>query len=1028
MTSIPEFSSKRPVTVLMIFLVIIIFGTIAYVRTPLQMLPDDFSAPFMHVFIPYPSSTPIEVMNQITVPVEDALSTVSDIETLNSRSTSSGAAVWIQFDQGADMATAYQEVSDRIERIRTELPEEIDHVFIRKWDPDSQAVIVIAIHPKPGAENAGFVMRNILEPRLQRIDGTAKIEFNGLEEDCILIEADMDKIQQHKVNFYALLQALRRDNFILSSGYLLEGERKSWVVVSARFRSLEDIRNLPIGIKDLRIQDIATVKFGIPKQTSIYHVSGKPGIFMSVYKESGANTVDLCREIRTQMAALRATHPELEGYSSYTIWDEGSVIQSSLNDLQLSGAIGGLFALLVVFGFLRRFTLTLIVSLSIPFSILMAVLCLYFSGYSLNLLTLMGLMLAVGMLVDNAIVVSENIERLKSLGLSQRHAAIEGAREVGLAITMATLTTIVVFLPIMLMGSNEILKLFMRFVGASIILALLSSLFVALVLIPFSSIYLSRSTPPTISSQSYGQSIVGIGYEKLLTWALTHKRTLFLIVLAIVLSTAYPITRLRSEGDVKGGPRQVGIRVKVPSYWTLQRREAFLGRMEALFYRHQDDLELKTVTSFANMHRMWITAWLIDDRRASKDITEIMRKIKTLIPGDPGVNVRFRGDHFSAEGGTVNIYFYGDDIRVLESIAENVLHPLEDIPGVISADLDMNEQSDEILVAVKREASIQKGVLPIEIESTISSVLRETPLPKFLAPDREIDVQLMFHDKNRSSLERLRSLQIPSAGKMLPIESLASFKVQQGLQELNRRNKNTMLGIKIAYSGEKMRDISKKIEEVMNKVDFPPGYTWTKGNRLLDMVKSDMSTVFALSLAAIFVLLLMGVLFESFTLPFSIIISVPLAFVGSFWLLFFTGSIFNPMAATGTLILIGIVVNNGIVLIDHVNQHRGKGVPKQTAIVTGSRNRLRPILMTALTTIMGLVPLAVGKSNLVGIPYSPLAITVIGGLTTSTLLTLFVVPVLYDVLDSFRSYMTTVTGFFLRLSRRSQVVGDQSVE
>ncbi|NOY22283.1 MAG: efflux RND transporter permease subunit [Acidobacteria bacterium] len=1010
MTSIPEFSVKRPITVLMMFSVIIIFGLIAYFRLPLKMLPDGFTAPFMHVYIPYPSSTPVEVMNQIAVPVEDELSTVSNIKTLNSRSTSSGAAVWIQFNQGTDMATAYQEVSDRIERVRPLLPDEIDHIYIRKWDPNSEAVINFAINPPAGAKDPNHVMIDILEPRLQRIEGVAKIEFNGLDEKSILIEADIDKIQQHKVNFYGLLQALRKDNFVLSSGYLIEGGRKSLVVTSARFQSLDDIRNLPIGVKDLRIRDIATVKYASPEKKWIFRVARKPGIFMSVYKESGGNTVNLCRNVRNRMKELFTTQPELKGYESFTIWDQGAVIHNSLTDLQISGAIGGLFALLVVFVFLRRFRLTLIVSLSIPFSMLMAILWLYFMGYSLNLLTLMGLMLAVGMLVDNAIVVSENIERLKALGLDNQTAAVQGAREVGLAITLATLTTIVVFLPMMLMGNNEMMKLFMRYVGISIILALLSSLFVALVLIPFSSAYLMRRNGHKETSPvSYSGTRLASEYGKALSWSLSHKRSLFLIILVVVVSTIYPVKNMRKVGDMEGGPRRIGVRIRVPGYWPLKKREAFLSRLENIFYKHQKELEMKTVTSNASMHNMWVNAWLIDERDSKEDITGIMKKVKKLMPKEPGVRIRFRGDHNSAEGGTVNVYFYGKDLGILKTAATESMRQLRNIKGVISADIDMDDQSDEIVASVKREASIQRGVRPIEIESTISSVLRETPLPKFLAPDREINVQLLFRKKNRSSLEQVRSLQIASANKMFPIESLATFKVQQGFQELSRRNKNTMLGVKITYADVDMGKISKNISRVMEGIKLPPGYSWSKGRRFQDLAENDNSTIFALILAATFVLLLMGVLFESFILPFSIIISVPLAFVGSFWLLFLTKTVFNPMASTGTLILIGIVVNNGIVLIDHVNQLRREGVPKREAIIQGSKNRLRPILMTALTTIMGLIPLAVGKSNLVGIPYAPLAVTVIGGLTTSTFLTLFIVPVFYSLLDSLRDYTGKVT-------------------
>jgi hydrophobic/amphiphilic exporter-1 (mainly G- bacteria), HAE1 family len=331
----------------------------------------------------------------------------------------------------------------------------------------------------------------------------------------------------------------------------------------------------------------------------------------------------------------------------------------------------------------------------------------------------------------------------------------------------------------------------------------------------------------------------------------------------------------------------------------------------------------------------------------------------------------------------------------------------------------MNPQK-EIVAKVKRDAAIQKDITPLEIESTISYLLRDTMLPKYLTEDREIEVSLRFNDKSKDSLDTVKSMQLASNGKSLPIETLSTFNIQKGVPQIRRQNKNTMLGIKITYEDKDMREISSIINSHVNDMSFPSGYGWSKGRRFQEMEESDSSTQYAGILAATFVLLLMGVLFESFILPFSIITSVPMAFIGSFWLIWMTGTTFTPFAGTGILILIGIVVNNGIVLIDHINSLRKQGMPKEQAIIQGSRDRSRPILMTAITTIMGLVPLAAGQANLVGIPYAPLAIVVIGGLTTSTLLTLFVVPVIYSLLDSLREFMSAYTFSFMKSGEKGQ--------
>jgi len=1016
MKVLPEMSVKKPVTVFMIFVVIIIFGVIAYLKLPLQMLPGGFTAPFMHVYIPYPASTPVSVMEQIAIPVEDAISTVSNLKDMGSNSSSTGVSVWMAFNQGTKMDTAYQEVTDRIERVRAELPDDVDKIYVRKYDPNNESILNLAIIPPDNAKEPAFLLKNYVEPKLKRIAGVAKIDISGLNEKVIIIEADINKIMQHKLNFYKLMQTLRAGNFMMSSGYTIEGGKKNRVVINGKYQSLDEIRNLPIGVKDLKLKDIATIEYKAPEKRWISHVDRKKGIWMSIFKESGGNTVDVCQGVNKEIERLFKEDKLLKGYRHIGIWNQGKAISNGLLDLQTSGFFGGIFAMIIVFLFLRRIKLTTIVSLSIPFSLLMTVVMLFFFGRTLNLLSLMGLMLAVGMLVDNAIVVSENIERLKLLGVDAKTAAVKGAKDVSLAITLATMTTIVVFIPMMLMG-EDMLVLVMREIGISIIIALLSSLFVALVLIPFAAGRFGNNGKEKETSATFFDKFNNL-YERILEFSLRRKIEVFLAIIVVIASSIYPMTKMKTDGSLNGGPKRVGIRINLPSYYSLEEREKYMNKIEDLFYANKEELSLKTVTSHASRDWMNTQIWLKD---GAKDTTEVMKKVKKLIPKEAGIKVRFRGDHNSKEGGTANVYFFGKDLDKLMNIAEEARRRLHHIKGIINIDIDTDGSKEEIVAKVKREASIQKGIQPIEIESTISNLVRETPLPKFLAPDREIDVKFIFKDNNRNSLDKIKALQIQAGDKMLPIESLATFDVKKAWPQISRRNKNTVLGLKVTYEGKDMGDIADKIDKTMATMHMEPGYRWSKGNSFRDMEETNNATWFALILAASFVFLLMGILFESFILPFSIIISIPLAFVGSFWGLWLTDSAFGFMASTGTLILIGIVVNNGIVLIDHINMLRKEGVPKREAIIRGSKDRSRPILMTAITTITGLIPIAMGKGDLVGISYSPLAITVIGGLTTSTMLTLFVVPVFYSLLDSLRDFFGVFTMSFFTTTNKGSV-------
>ncbi len=1009
--TLPEFSVKRPITVLMLLIVIVIFGTIAYVKIPLKMLPDDFSGYFMWIQIPYSSSNPNEVLNQIAIPVEDELSTIQGIKTLNSNSSTTGAFFWIEFNQNIDMATAYQEVSDRIERVRPQLPDEVDKIYIRRWNPNASQILSFAIQPPENAKDTYFLINDVLQPYLQRIDGVAKIDFNGLTEKLIYIEIDAEKLKKHNLNLYQFVSKLRKDNFLLSCGYVIEGGKKNNLIVNARFKTIEEIENLPIGIKNLKIKDIAKVSYKEPKKTSIFKINGRQGITIDIFKESGANTVEVCRKINKAMEKIFRTDKRFKGYKYFSLWDQGKTIENSLNDLKNSGLIGGLLAMFIVFFFIRRLRLTTVVSLSIPFSLFMAIVWLYFAGGSLNLLSLMGLMLAVGMLVDNSIVVSENIDRLKSLGVDTVTASIKGANEVGLAITLATLTTIVVFLPAMLMGSDQMMKLFMKHVGTTIIYALISSLFVALILIPFTSARVLRQNGKKKTSKLIEK--VKEKYRIAIAYSLEHKRNLFLIVALLLLSSIYPATHMKKTGNMEGGPRSVRMRVRFPEYYTLKQREQFFDNLAKKFEKEKKKLEIKAITSYASLTWCQFALWIKDSKDAKRDIADIMKDVKKMLPKVPGIRFRFRGDYSSSKGGTVNVFFYGKDQNTLMEIAKDFKMRVEHLKGVVNVDIDVDERNQQIVAKVKRETAQKKGVLPIEVESSISWFLREIPLPKYISKEREVDVRLAFMEKDKNSEDKLKSITIHAGEKQLPVEAFTTFKKEKAWPQIRRRNKNTTLGVKITYADTNFMELSKKVTKIANSMHLPPGYTWDKGRRFREVEENDKSTLYAAILAATFVLLLMGVLFESYILPFSIIISVPLAFIGSYWLIYLTDTVFNPMAATGILILVGIVVNNGIVLIDHINRLRKQGMDRKEAIIQGSTDRLRPVLMTAFTTIIGLFPLAFGKANLVGISYSPLAITVIGGLTTSTFLTLFVVPTFYYLLDATREYFKTLTSIAL---------------
>ena len=1043
---LPRLSANRPVTVLMLFLALIVVGMVAYVDIPVMLLPRGFVFPALGVWVPYNNANPSEIEEQIARPVEEIMQTIHGVKRIESNSSSSGCWVWMEFAYDTDMNVAYADIRDRMDRIMPELPQDIERVYPRKFSDDDDPVVYITAAFEKPFEDPYALLDTHVKKLLMRVDGVANVEIWGVDQKAIQILVDQAKVDAHNLNLYELVQALQRDNFVLASGYVRDGSKKFYVRSVGKFDSIEQIRELQINPNGLRLRDVAEVKFDISDEKQWrQRIDGKPAAQIGILKESQANTVDVCREVLRQFDENIRINPALDGMRFEVIFDQGTYVIESIDNLKNAGLWGGAFAFLILFYFLRRFRMTLIINLAIPISLLATIVVIYFVGWSLNIMTLMGLMVSVGLVVDNSIVVVENIYRLRKEGMSRKDAAIQGASEVAMPITMATLTTVVVFLPLIFMGNNPGMTFYMARMGLPIISALLASLIVALIFIPLATIIFSSTKQPVeAKSIAWTREF----YERLLKRTLARPVDATLIFILMVISAFAIMGKLPQTDETRGNINNVWFFFEMPSNYTLAQADEFFREFETFVDSNRTRYAVRTVdTRFrANWGRMEIFLhappehewWqviaygigrqlgLIENGVLSRE--EVLEDIKEHAPKRPGIDMRTRWRRDTGtEQGIVTVTLYGDDTNRLTVLAKEVERRLRSIPGVLDVDTDLEEGVDEIRLTLNREQAAKFGVNPQSVAGTVSYALRGVELPDYRTEDQEIDIRIQMRKQDRETLHQLMNLRLSrSDGQEVPLANLADINVHRGYGRIRRENGKTMLAVTASTTEEDLQSLYRQVDQVMEGFTMPRGYSWGKGQRFSRMQDNQDSTFYGLILAVTFVLLLMGVLFESVILPLSVIVCIPFAIFGVAWTLFLTRTPLDMMANIGLFVLIGVVVNNAIVLVDLINQLRLEGYERTEAILEAGRQRFRPILMTAATTIFGLVPMAMGTAKVIGISYAPLGRTLIGGMISATALTLLVVPVAYVFFDNFRLWMKQV--FAVMFSERKPVQVSPPVE
>lgn len=1144
----------RPVALLVLFATLVVVSLIAYARVPIQLLPSGFAEPSIYTWIANPGASAQENEELVARPVEEQLRTISGIEDLRSWSERDSVQFSISFSGAADMNLAKAEVRDRLERAWPGLPSTCQTAQIWSESSESLPITFFGIKLAGDPDRRDRLMDKLVLPRLEAVQGVGKVTVWGMNEDSVRILLDEDKVAAAGIDLGTIIRRLASDNFALPMGELEDGGRELIVRSDMRFTSPEEIAEFPVG-RGLRIKDLGRVARVKAVRDQVSRIDGAYAYFGMATKDSQSNVVETSENFRAALHELES-EPELSGQVAFLVFFlQGDMIQSALAQLKDTAIEGGLLAVLVLLVFLRRLRLTVCVALSIPVSALVAIAWEFFTGGTFNVFTMTGITLATGMLVDNAVVVAENILRLRREGLDDHQAAAEGTREIALAVALATLTSVVVFMPLVFLTDQAALRVLFQSLVMPYTVALLTSLVLALVFTPVIVARMpSARSPASARMAAWFAPIARAGLRVVilpvvaLRWLwfqlLCALRVLDRGLLALLAPLRWPLGlfalgaavfavlrglrasravealrpfglelgfapgaivalglgalllagfalfrlgRWRARGlapvarpasFVPAGDSLVDMVVALNQRllgWTVRNRLAAVGvsalalatiaipiastqmtafggdssgdeirfRVDLLgsFTLWEAEDELRVYERFLDEHKAeygfahWSHRFDEDGgrfglhfeaRKSGEEFEELERRLKADLPRVSGHRPRFYDENDSENDSqsVARFTLFGPDSHELEQLGARAIALLERVPGLSEVSTPLATAPDEIEVAVDRDLAQELGVSSSSVEQTISYVLGGFPLPRYQEQGRELPLRIEFDEDEVAGLPTLSDLSVFGEQGAVPLSSIGSLSFSKGARSIYRQNGKTSFTLEAKVADPlQILAVTAAGQRALQELDLPRGYSIDTENSLVRQQEEEASELLhALFLGVFLIFLLMGVLFESVMLPFSVLFTIPFAILGSYWTLFVLGMPLDSMGLIGMIILAGVVVNNGIVLIDRIHVLRATLPDRMQAVLLGSHQRVRPVLMTALTTVVGLLPMIVAAPPRDGFDYRSLAAIVAGGLSASTFFTLWVVPLAYTLIDDLASLVRARVRWWLRPRSARRVV------
>ncbi|AUJ49637.1 efflux RND transporter permease subunit [Brachyspira hyodysenteriae] len=1011
-----ELVVKRPVAVFMCMIAVLILGFVSLSKLAVDFLPD-MELPYITVSTEYENAGPEEVEKSVTRIVENAVATVSDINTITSTSEEGKSSVFIEFNWGTDLAVATADVREAIDGIKNSLPDDADSPTVLKFSTDMTPIMEIAFF---GTDNLGALytlIDNQILNKIEQASGVARAEIRGGLKTEMKVDLVLNRLHAYGIDINSIVSLLSSENQNLSGGDTYEGVYKYTLRTMGEFTTPEDIENTVVALKTndtpIKLKDIGRVYQGYSDDSEIVKINGMPAISVSVNKESGGNSVNVSKAVKRQLANLNLP----EGVEYEILFNSADNVNEAINGVLDTAWQGGLFAVIILMLYLWNVKTVSIIAVSIPISIIITFTLMYFMGITLNIISLSGLVLGIGMMVDNSIVVLENIFYYRNNGYGKYSSAINGTSTVALAISASTLTTIAVFLPFLFV-EGQTGQLF-RDLCITVTVSMIGSLFVALTIVPMlgARLVTNKKTKFLIPIENFVNdkfhSKINNLYSNLLSYSIKNKKKVFISSLSVVfVIIILGLIFIGKEGFPTSDEGQFKIEVKMPVGTKSEQTQAFITRMEGDI---QDaigedfDRMQSRVKSGSEENAAEIRVQLREKSEGRKlsvdEYIEITRNALVSYPAQINISaittsaIGGGGRDGGTGGQEIEIELVGDDLDKSTEIANNIINAISGIEGIREPRLTRDDSNPELKIYVNREIAAKMGINVNTIANIIKTSFAGTTATTMTPANSDvtdIDVNVQLGEPDRLKIDDISRLMIPTTAGIVPISSIATVEKSYGPTEIERKDSTRITTIKASAYNRALSEIMQDVQEnISSKVFLPSGFTINYAGDFEDMKEAFLQLIQAFILALVLVYAIMASQFESFIAPFVIALAIPFGFAGSLLALFIGRQTLSVYSGIGFIVLIGIVVNNGIVLIDYMNQlmHEKNINGDEAALESGPR-RLRPVLMTTLTTILGLLPMALsgGSGNEM---YQPLSIAILGGLLVSTAFTLIIVPTVY---------------------------------
>jgi len=1015
---ISELSVNRPVTTVVVFLAIIVLGVYSLGKLAIDLIPD-ISYPMIAVFSNYPGVGPQEVEENLTKVIENAAASASNVKKITSTSREGQTMVSIEYEWGTDMGDAAAELREKLDLIRDFLPDEASQPVIFKFDPSMIPIMVLVVEGKRDLKSLRYIAENDIKNNFEQIDGVANVQIWGGLQRQVHVDLDRTALASYGLTVDQVINIIRAEHINIAGGSIDEGNTTFSLRTVGKFQSIEEIENVIIanvrGVP-VYLKDLADIYDGYVEEDMDARIGRHDAIIMVAQKQSGTNTVQIARLMEERIKALEEFLPP--DISINKFYSPADFIEDSINNVWQIALIGGVLAVFVLFIFLRNLPTTLIISVSIPLSLITTFVFMYLFDLTINMMSLGGLALGIGMLVDNSIVVLENIFRYREFGAKPAEASKLGSQEMSNAIIASTLTTVTVFLPLVFFIKGLASELF-KDLAFTVTFSLLSSLLVALTIIPMLSSKIKkvrlrkkadslRDLEGELASRGKVLRFLDDIYSEILGWALSHRWVFVGLVLAVLGGSIFSLKVIGVEFMPQSDEGFIQMRIKTPIGTNIDTTRRTVDKIYGIIEEKVPERDMTFLQigrggeaqgfEAPNQAEIWLI--LADRKERTRSDKEVIADLREEMQGVPGVNVEYStGGGHGAGSGNLSVIISGYDLNQGKEIAEKLKEIMEGVKNINDVRISREEGLPEFRIKVDRNRAALFGINVAVVGNAIKRAFSGEDVANVILKGEEIGVLVRLKEQDRVSSGDLELISIASPfGSQVQLSNFAKIEKGYGPVTLERERQQRVVYVHARVEGD-VKGAVDAIKKEADKLALPAGFSILYGGSWENLQETIKDLVLVMLLAIILIYLIMSALFESFMDPFIIMFTLPMTFIGVVWMHIVTGNTFNAVSGIGVVMLAGIVVNNGIILVDYTNLLRKRGYDLLDAVKLAGRTRLRPILMTMLTTVLALIPMAmaIGSGSEMR---SPMARTVIGGLLVSTVFTLVFIPVLYTMFET----------------------------